>query len=55
MRHFGVSDAGACLVRPDGLVAWRSNGLPDAPATCLREVLMQVAALPSGSALSESS
>ncbi|TPW25740.1 FAD-dependent monooxygenase [Pararhizobium mangrovi] len=29
---FGVSGAGATLVRPDGIVAWRSQKLPDAGA-----------------------
>jgi putative polyketide hydroxylase len=26
---FGVTDAGATLVRPDGIIAWRTPGLPD--------------------------
>jgi putative polyketide hydroxylase len=27
--EFGVGDAGACLVRPDGIIAWRSALAPD--------------------------
>jgi 2-polyprenyl-6-methoxyphenol hydroxylase-like FAD-dependent oxidoreductase len=40
---YGLSPAGACLVRPDGFVAWRAKGtLPDAAAVLsdtLRELL----------------
>ncbi|MBT2493468.1 FAD-dependent monooxygenase [Streptomyces sp. ISL-96] len=28
-QRYGISDGGAVLVRPDGFVAWRSNGGPD--------------------------
>lgn len=44
--RFGVSSAGCSLVRPDGIVAWRSEGKPSDPRACLREVIAQVAALP---------
>ena len=26
---YGISPEGACLVRPDGIVGWRSNGAPE--------------------------
>ncbi|MEO7066389.1 MAG: FAD-dependent monooxygenase [Rhodanobacter sp.] len=44
-RHFGISAKGACLVRPDGIVAWRSHDMPEAPATVITKVLNRVAAL----------
>jgi 2-polyprenyl-6-methoxyphenol hydroxylase-like FAD-dependent oxidoreductase len=46
--RFGVSTAGASLVRPDGVVAWRSGSLSADPVAMLREVIAQVAALPGG-------
>ena len=36
---FGISRAGASLVRPDGFVAWRSPTLVGDPAAALREAL----------------
>ena len=36
---FGLSDTGATLVRPDGFVAWRSEGLPPDPGMMLRRAL----------------
>jgi len=43
--RLGIHDDGATLVRPDGIVAWRSPGMADDPAACLAAVLAQVAAL----------
>ena len=34
----GVGPDGAVLVRPDGMVAWRSNSIPRDPAAALRRV-----------------
>ncbi len=36
---YGVSSAGASLVRPDGFVAWRSHGAAPDPVGALREAL----------------
>jgi 2-polyprenyl-6-methoxyphenol hydroxylase-like FAD-dependent oxidoreductase len=36
---FGISSAGASLVRPDGFVAWRSEGSQTDPGRALREAL----------------
>ena len=36
---FGIGPAGASLVRPDGYVAWRSNGMPDDPEGALTDAL----------------
>jgi len=33
---FGLADGGAVLVRPDGVVAWRTDGLPADPGAALR-------------------
>ncbi|MFJ9823975.1 FAD-dependent oxidoreductase [Streptomyces sp. NPDC101160] len=38
----GVTEDGAVLVRPDGFVAWRSEGPSDDPETALRAVLAAV-------------
>jgi tetracenomycin A2 monooxygenase-dioxygenase len=38
----GVSRTGALLVRPDGIVAWRSAGADEDPAATLRDVLGQI-------------
>ncbi|EIL95802.1 MULTISPECIES: FAD-dependent monooxygenase [Rhodanobacter] len=43
---FGVTHEGCSLVRPDGVVAWRSEGREDKPARRLRAVMAKVAALP---------
>jgi 2-polyprenyl-6-methoxyphenol hydroxylase-like FAD-dependent oxidoreductase len=43
--RLGVGDNGATLVRPDGVIAWRSPGMVDDPAACVAAVLAQVAAL----------
>lgn len=42
----GITDTGASLVRPDGVIAWRSKHISDAagtPADLLKRVLCQVA------------
>ena len=41
---FNMAPAGACLVRPDAIVAWRSTGLPADPAGVLREVIGRIVA-----------
>lgn len=41
----GVGRAGAILVRPDGMVAWRSQDLGQRPTAVLTEVIRQVLAL----------
>jgi 2-polyprenyl-6-methoxyphenol hydroxylase-like FAD-dependent oxidoreductase len=38
---FGLSDAGAVLVRPDGFVAWRSTGAAADPERALRTALQE--------------
>ncbi|MEU6880489.1 FAD-dependent monooxygenase [Streptomyces sp. NPDC046712] len=38
----GVTPDGAVLVRPDGFVAWRSEGSSDDPETALRKVLTAI-------------
>ncbi|TGD96140.1 FAD-dependent monooxygenase [Methylobacterium nonmethylotrophicum] len=43
---FGVSPAGATLIRPDGLVCWRAQAMTDDPVPALARVMRQVAALP---------
>lgn len=37
-----VGDSGAVLVRPDGMVAWRSKGLPSDPSATLRDALSKI-------------
>jgi putative polyketide hydroxylase len=39
---FGLGPGGASLVRPDGYVAWRSDGMPADPATALTDSLGRV-------------
>lgn len=39
---FGVGASGATLVRPDGVVAWRTRDVPTDPSQALTEVLGQV-------------
>jgi 2-polyprenyl-6-methoxyphenol hydroxylase-like FAD-dependent oxidoreductase len=39
---YGVSETGACLIRPDGFVAWRAATLPDDPALALTTALRNV-------------
>ena len=40
-KLYGVSPRGACLVRPDGFVAWRSEDAVDDPTATLRQALAQ--------------
>ena len=42
LRRRGVSAEGAVLVRPDGVVAWRSDGQPSDPQAALQEVMNRV-------------
>ena len=42
LRHREVSDEGAVLIRPDGVVAWRSHGQPEDPAASLGAALRAV-------------
>jgi len=39
---FGVGDSGAVLLRPDGFVAWRSQGEVSSPTDVLTEILARV-------------
>jgi putative polyketide hydroxylase len=39
---FGVTEAGASLVRPDAIVAWRSAGMDGEPGSALSRVLDQI-------------
>jgi aklavinone 12-hydroxylase len=41
---YGIAEAGASLVRPDGVVAWRTDRLPADPETTLHRVLSRVLA-----------
>jgi hypothetical protein len=41
----GIAEDGALLVRPDGIVAWRSPTAPADPAAALTRVLTQVLAV----------
>ena len=41
---FNVLPGGACLIRPDAIVAWRSTGLSADPAGALREVVERIVA-----------
>lgn len=47
LRRREVSAEGAVLVRPDGVVAWRSGSGVDNPATALRDALTRVLSSPS--------
>jgi hypothetical protein len=39
---FGLGNAGASLIRPDGYVGWRSSGLPADPVTVFTSALARV-------------
>lgn len=39
---FGLGDAGASLIRPDGFIAWRSVGMPADPARALTDAFGSV-------------
>ncbi|MEU1231260.1 FAD-dependent oxidoreductase [Streptomyces sp. NPDC005828] len=41
-KAYGTTDAGAVLVRPDGVVAWRSAGAPDAVEDALHAALARM-------------
>jgi putative polyketide hydroxylase len=41
-QAFGLSSAGASLIRPDGHIGWRSVALADDPAGALTEALAQI-------------
>jgi putative polyketide hydroxylase len=41
-EKYGVTDTGAVLVRPDGIVAWRAAGARDAPARALSAAWAQI-------------
>jgi putative polyketide hydroxylase len=45
-RAYGVSPAGAVLVRPDGFVAWRAKGRSISPEDALALALAQLLARP---------
>src|SRR5215467_1274746 len=40
--NYGVNEDGAVLVRPDGIVAWRTRGAEKEPEAALRDVLQQI-------------
>jgi putative polyketide hydroxylase len=44
-HHFGISSTGASLVRPDGIVAWRSKALPVDLASTIRAALARSASI----------
>ncbi|MBP2338972.1 aklavinone 12-hydroxylase [Saccharothrix coeruleofusca] len=41
-RRFGIGARGASLLRPDGVVAWRTAEPPDDPAGAIRDVLARL-------------
>ncbi|WP_020498079.1 FAD-dependent monooxygenase [Sciscionella marina] len=41
-RGYGIEDGGACLVRPDGYIAWRAVRAPGDPVVALFEALASV-------------
>jgi hypothetical protein len=41
-KAFGIASGGASLIRPDGVVAWRSVELPDDPVASLADALAAV-------------
>jgi putative polyketide hydroxylase len=41
-RIMGIPATGALLIRPDGIIAWRSTDLPSEPTTVLKDVLRHV-------------
>jgi putative polyketide hydroxylase len=45
-ERYGVSDAGAVLVRPDGIVGWRARGADDAPGRTILAALTHVLGTP---------
>ena len=47
-RRRDVGDDGAVLVRPDRIIAWRSDGLPDDPTGALRAAMSRLLDRPTG-------
>jgi hypothetical protein len=45
-KSYGVSDRGAVLVRPDGIVAWRSPGAAGHPEAALGDALSAILGVP---------
>jgi 2-polyprenyl-6-methoxyphenol hydroxylase-like FAD-dependent oxidoreductase len=41
-KTYGVTDTGAVLIRPDGIVAWRSRSAPTDPTSALGEALSAI-------------
>ena len=41
-RRYGVTDAGAVLLRPDGYIAWRARTAASSASTTLREALARI-------------
>ncbi|HET8779633.1 MAG TPA: hypothetical protein VFM66_06130, partial [Agromyces sp.] len=41
---YGIPSTGALLVRPDGVIAWRTEAVPDDPATEIDGVLQRILA-----------
>jgi hypothetical protein len=41
LQAFGVRQGGASLIRPDGVIAWRTVDLPEDPTGMLTEALGQ--------------
>lgn len=44
-ERFGLSSDGASLVRPDGIIAWRSKRIVEDPVKAVRDAVMRAAAL----------
>ncbi|MCC3766214.1 aklavinone 12-hydroxylase RdmE [Streptomyces sp. UNOC14_S4] len=44
LARYGIGASGASLVRPDGVVAWRTTDAPDDPARALSDALTEVLA-----------
>ncbi len=53
-KAYGLNTTGACLVRPDGIVAWRSAGSARDPVAALERVFDQILAAPARNSLRES-
>jgi putative polyketide hydroxylase len=45
-RSYGVTPAGAVLLRPDGFIAWRSRALAGAPLATLSQALARALCRP---------
>ena len=42
LGKYGVTAAGAVLVRPDGIIAWRATGADETPQAALKAALRQI-------------